>query len=199
MTQVRFDLVLAPGTRSKEVIPNVEAACRTISATLQVSFTYVGQEHPGEGVTAEVWEDRHAGKIKLVDDTKMPAVYVAPFVRPSYGPDFIYFTLADNLPHVEPSELRDMAERGEPNRVTALQRLGLGETEDYDARTARILIDGVRSRDVDERRAATLAIFLLKWGAFGPALDTAIVAETDENLKAQQTVTRRYLQSSLII
>lgn len=195
MTQVNFRLILRLDERSEESTLAVDAACTEANEKLDFDFRRAADEQTGPGVTTQVWKDANVGQVSLVEDKIIPAVYASPFLSVSYGYNTIYQALRRRLPTIPVTELRECAERGVPSRRTALSRLGLGETEDYDYITHRVLCEGLESSDIEERRSAALAIFLLRWREFGPYLDAAIASERDNDLSEQLTVARQYLNS----
>jgi hypothetical protein len=199
MSQVRFNLVLSSDARLDEVTPKVESAVLAINEKLDLSFRREPDEDTGPGVMTRKWTDRDAGSISLVDDTNVPALYLAPFLRISYGHQTLFNTFESWVPVVPVGVLRDQAERGEPSFATALARLGLGETEEFEERTLRILALALGNQDVEVRRTAALAIFLLRWSGFRAPLEEAIAGERDADLREQLTVARRHLQSALIV
>ena len=199
MSQVSFNLVLRTDRRTEEAVRRVDAACDHINGSIDLGFRRGPLETHRPGVTAQLWVDPSAGHLALVEDTLISTVYASPFLRIGYGHQTICDALRRNLETVPIDELRDCAERGEPSRAAALARLGLGENESHNTRTLRALEAGLASEAVEERRAATLAMFLLKWLTFGPPLDRALALEPDADLRAQMIAARQALHGELLL
>ena len=199
MTLGNFRLVLRLERLTEGATGGVDAACKDVNERLEFSFRRAPDEHPGPGVTTQVWRDESVGQVSLVEDSNISTVYASPSLRVGYGHQTICDALKRRLVTVPVEELRSAAAAGEPTPAAALVRLGLGDRDDYDARTARILRNGLENPDLEIRRAAALAIFLLKWSAFRPALDEAIATEANDDLRASLTVARDCLSPSLLV
>jgi hypothetical protein len=88
--------------------------------------------------------------------------------------------LLERLKPVSRQDVQDAAERGGPERATALHKLSEAyATATFDERTARILTAALDSSDLSVREQAASGMNKLAWAEFAPALEAALAIEID--------------------
>jgi hypothetical protein len=192
-------LVLRREVDVREAMDAVRAAVTELNRELRAEWYYT-ESSDLDGVQIYTWDEpvHRYGTIRLNDDPFVPALYVSFEVQSSVR-STVGATLRKHVHAVPEQELQDDAEHGVPTRQTALMRLGIGEERLFDERTLRIVTAALESPDVEERRAATMAMFLLKWSAFAPAIERALAKEPDESLREQLAYTSELCRGQLIL
>lgn len=135
------------------------------------------------------WSEKmeNAGWLRLVDDFSIPAQYIDISVPTRELSDLILSVLKKHVPILTVQELKENARRArdDPEKASAYAHLGLGAQGEYDKEVQEILEFALLNESAKIRTSATLSIFLLKWPQFRSALERAIVAEEDMDLRAK--------------
>lgn len=122
-------------------------------------------------------------EIRLTDDIEFPAQYLSITMPTGVMLDAICKVIFEAFDVLDCETLKLEAERDIDKNSGALARLGLGCTNDHDERIPHIISDGFRSKDVEKRRDALAAAYLLNRREFLPVLREAFVSETDDEIR----------------
>lgn len=187
--------VLAAAEDRSALIDAVNDVCLQLNWIEGTTFGYAGSEDD-DGVQYDYWLQASGaiGRIRLVNDQEMPAQYVEVAVQTEHLHEQIYMLLGRSLTVANDSGLKDAARQAANADPGALMRLGVGHRGGFDPEIHALIKAGLNSQDVAVRRAAAMAVLLLKWPQFAPALNTAIALETDETLRAQLEFVAGFIQ-----
>lgn len=178
--------ILATTENSSNLIDAVNDVCLQLNWIEGTTFGYAGEEIDDE-TQYFFWLQASGapGRMRLVVDAEMPAQYVEVAVTTEYLHEQVHMLLERALTIVDDIGLKLAVCRAADGDPGALMRLGVGYHGGFDPEVKTLIEAGLTSRNTAIRRGAAMAIFLLGWPEFAPALDTAISAETDEKLRAQ--------------
>jgi hypothetical protein len=135
------------------------------------------------------------GRIRLIDDREMPAHYVEVCAPTADLTARFASILGRHLPILSRDDLKAEARDAGGTDAGSLMRLGVGAQGPYDPEIHALIESGLRSPDLAVRTGATLAVFLLKWPEFAPAIASLLETERDDALRARLEVTAQRLKT----
>lgn len=169
-----------------EIFKLVDSAVSNVNRISGLAFAYT-ELNEDECVTYFFWPEflRNKGWICLVDDESIPAKYIDVTLPSEDLVKELVGILSETLPTVATGALKEIARNQETRDAGSIARLGLLSPCPFDREIEDLLKMALDAEDVDIRRAATLAAFLLKWKELVPTLESTLSTESDANLRKQ--------------
>ena len=188
--------VLGQVGEPEELLAALDSVCDVINHRLGLMFAYAGAED-GENARYSWWVEyaENLGWLRLVDDFRIPAQYLEVSLPNLDFHAEVGAALAERLPLLTCDELKRQA-RHTAAGAAAIARLGLGCQGDDDPEVRSLVEAGLRSGQLEMRENSALAVFLLRWPQFEPAVRATLETETDADLKLQLAYVARLLQQS---
>lgn len=178
-----FSFVLNSDASEVVLVKQVGFWIEVVSASLQTQIPLQNVEKLDHGISMYLWQESSTGVwIRLVLDTQMPVRCLSIEDGPEERRRRIGELLCEDLPIVPLNELKNTAQQALADGKTpsAMTRLALGVNEPYDADIANLLINGLKSKNLEYRVAAATGINVLKWKYFLGDLRATAAIETDD-------------------
>jgi hypothetical protein len=182
MTNLAHILQGKPG--DEEGLRYIGTIIRGLVGSLGTVFLYQHSEQRSDTVTEHYWQEQaeNGVRVVVVDDIEMPARYVYVSGSDPKRCRIVWKHLGLLAPIVQVDELRVQARDAEKD-PGALPRLALALNAEFDPESFEIFIQCFRSRELEVRIAAAMAVVILKWRRFVPHVEAALARESDEEVR----------------
>lgn len=192
-------ILIRQNTSDADLVRTTGELAGTVSKSIGGAATYKGNFQHSPETTVHVWEITGHGKteIRLVFDQIARATYLSVEADELGLESQIFEEFSRQVSSIPLSELlEDVAGHGADDSQ-AYVRLALGSggefSGEYSEEVHKVLSESLRSRELNRRRGAALAMGLLLWPEFWDDIVEALETETDPANRSLLTVAYRQL------
>lgn len=184
-----------------DLLRHVGDLVEQVGKSIGGAATYKGSFQHSPETTVHVWEITGHGKteIRLVFDQLARASYLSVESDELGLESQIFADFDRQLPKIPLAELLDDVSRNGAADSQAYVRLALGSggefSGEYSEEVHTVLSESLRSKELNRRRGAALAMGLLLWPEFWDDIVEALETETDQANRSLLTVAYRQLSA----